>query len=81
MKPEKARNLIDMPEFKELLEEVDDWIFQDWRRAETPKDREKLYAAREGVFYMKRILQSTIAMDEGPGLDLGGSDGTERASH
>jgi len=34
VRPESAIKLMVSKEWKELIEEVDDWIFSDWKRAE-----------------------------------------------
>ncbi len=79
VRPESAIKLMVSKEWKELIEEVDDWIFSDWKRAEKPADREKLYHAREGVVYMKRILNSLGNLNI-EGQD-GDSDVENRTSH
>ncbi len=79
VRPESAIKLMVSKEWKELIEEVDDWIFSDWTRAEKPAEREKLYHAREGVVYMKRILNSLGNLNI-EGQD-GDSDVENRTSH
>lgn len=70
MTPREAKELLESDLWDELISLTGEWIYTEWSKAPTAKERERLFAQLEGARVMDRVLRSQSTAGQQVMVDL-----------